>query len=150
MTTPSICRRSLIKDSSQAATLFAEQDSWMKARLAEARQSGAQHLVIFQHHPYFLKTADEAEGYYNLPLARRADYLKLFHDAGVKYIFAGHFHNNSPARDDDLEMVTSGPVGKPQGQGARSGIRVVIVRPSGITHRFYELSELPSTVDLSK
>ena len=55
--------------------------------------AGVQHIVIFQHHPYFLKT---------------------------------------------------------QGQGARSGMRVVIVRPTGIQHRFYELSELPNSIDLSR
>lgn len=140
----------LVKTPDKVGALLTEQESWMKDQLGRARQAGARHIVIFQHHPYFLKTADEAEGYYSLPQPRRAEYLKLFHDAGVKYIFAGHFHNNSPARDGDLEMVTTGPVGKPQGPGARSGMRVVIVRPTGVEHRFYELSEIPNSIDLSK
>ena len=141
---------SLVKTPDKVGALLAGQETWMKAQLASARQAGARHIVIFQHHPYFLKTADEVEGYYSLPQPRRADYLKLFHDSGVRHIFAGHFHNNSPARDGDLEMVTSGPVGKPQGAGARSGMRVVIVRPTSIEHRFYELSELPNSIDPSK
>lgn len=145
-----VINSSLVKAPDKAGALLAEQESWMKARLADARQAGARHIVIFQHHPYFLKAADEAEVYYNLPLARRAEYLKLFHDSGVKYIFAGHLHNNSPARDGDLEMVTTGPVGKPLGTGSRSGMRVVIVRPTGITHQFYELGDLPNSIDLSK
>ena len=64
----------------------------------------------------------------------------------TKYIFAGHLHNNSPARDGDLEMVTTGPIGKPLGEGARSGMRVVIVKPEAIEHRFYELSEIPNAI----
>ena len=140
----------LVKTPEKVGALAAEQDAWLKDQLAHARQAGARHIVIFQHHPYFLKTADEVEGYYSLPQPRRADYLKLFHESGVKYIFAGHFHNNSPARDGDLDMVTSGPIGKPQGQGARSGMRVVIVRATGLEHRFYELSELPNSIDPSK
>ena len=145
-----VLNSSLIKDPEKTRALLAEQETWMKARLADARQAGARHVVIFQHHPYFLKAADEVEGYYNLPLARRTEYLQLFRDAGVRYIFAGHLHNNSPARDGDLEMVTTGPVGKPLGQGSQSGMRIVIVRPSGITHQFYELGNLPTSVDLSK
>jgi hypothetical protein len=47
-------------------------------------------------------------------------------------------------------MVTTGPIGKPLGTGSRSGMRVVIVRPAGITHQFYELGELPTSIDLSK
>jgi len=144
-----VLNSSLVKAPDKASALLAEQETWMKARLADARQSGARHIVIFQHHPYFLKAADEAEVYYNLPLARRAEYLKLFHEAGVKYIFAGHLHNNSPAQDGALAMVTTGPVGKPLGTGSRSGMRVVIVRPTGITHQFYELGDLPTSVNLS-
>jgi len=140
----------LVKTPEKVGALLGTQERWLNEQLARARQGGARHVVVFQHHPYFLKTADEAEGYYNLPQPRRAGYLTMFHDSGVKYVFAGHFHNNSPARDGELEMVTSGPVGKPQGPGARSGIRVVIVRPGGIEHRFYELSELPNSIDLTR
>jgi len=140
----------LVKTPEKVGALLGTQERWLNEQLARARQGGARHVVVFQHHPYFLKTADEAEGYYNLPQPRRAEYLTMFHDSGVKYVFAGHFHNNSPARDGELEMVTSGPVGKPQGPGARSGIRVVIVRPGGIEHRFYELSELPNSIDLTR
>jgi 3',5'-cyclic AMP phosphodiesterase CpdA len=145
-----VINSSLVKAPEKAGTLLAEQEAWMKDQLAHARQAGARHIVIFQHHPYFLKAADEVEGYFNLPLARRSDYLKLFHDAGVKYIFAGHLHNNSPARDGDLEMVTTGPIGKPLGQGSHSGMRVVMVKVTGITHQFYELGDLPTSIDLSK
>jgi 3',5'-cyclic AMP phosphodiesterase CpdA len=145
-----VINSSLVKAPEKAGALLAEQEAWMKDQVARGRQSGARHIVIFQHHPYFLKAADEVEGYYNLPLARRGDYLRLFRDAGVKYIFAGHFHNNSPAQDGDLAMVTSGPVGKPLGPGSRSGMRVVIVRPTGITHQFYELGDLPTSIDVSK
>lgn len=126
--------------------LYAEQDQWLRGELARARTAGAAHIVIFQHHPWFLRDAVEPDGYYNIPLARRADLLGLLHASGVRYVFAGHYHNNSPARDGDLEMITSGPVGKPQGAGARSGIRVAIVRGTGIEHRFYDLSEVPNKI----
>jgi 3',5'-cyclic AMP phosphodiesterase CpdA len=130
--------------------LYAEQDRWLKTELAKARGAGTAHIVLFQHHPWFLKDAAEPDGYYNIKLPRRSEHLALLHEFGVTYVFAGHYHNNSPARDGDLEMITSGPVGKPQGQGARSGIRVAIVRAGGIEHRFYEFSEIPNAISLSK
>lgn len=130
--------------------LYSYQEGWLKGTLERLRAAGAARIVVFQHHPWFLKDAAEPDGYYNIPLPRRAAYLALFHEAGVTHVFAGHYHNNSPARDGDLEMVTSGPVGRPQGQGARSGIRVGIVRAAGIEHRFYEFGEVPNAINLTR
>ena len=49
----------------------------------------------------------------------------------------------------NIDMITTGPVGKPIGDGSLSGMRVFIVRDSGLTHRFYSLGELPNAVDLT-
>ena len=124
------------------------QDRWLSDELARAQASGARHVVVFQHHPWFLNTADEADGYFNIPLARRTDLLARFKAAGVRYLISGHYHRNALARDGDIEMITSGPVGMPLGQGTQSGLRVVIVRNSGLEHRFYALGELPNAIDL--
>ena len=66
----------------------------------------------------------------------------------MRYLFCGHYHRNAEARDGNLENVTSGPVGKPLG-GAKSGIRVAIVRDDRIEHRYYELGELPVHIELN-
>jgi 3',5'-cyclic AMP phosphodiesterase CpdA len=125
----------------------AAQEQWLRAELARARAGGARHLVVIQHHPWFLESATEADQYFNIPLVRRATYLAMFHDSGVKYLLSGHYHRNAVARDGDLEAVTTGPVGKPLGD-AKSGIRVVIVRDGGLTHRYYGLGEIPDRVAL--
>ena len=127
---------------------YEAQDRWLSDELARARASGARHIVVFQHHPWFLNAADEADGYFNIPLARRADLLSRFKAAGVRYLISGHYHRNALARDGDIEMITSGPVGMPLGQGTQSGLRVVVVRDSGLEHRFYALGELPNAIDL--
>ena len=124
------------------------QDRWLSDELARAQASGARHVVVFQHHPWFLNTADEPDGYFNIPLARRTDLLARFKAAGVRYLISGHYHRNALAREGDIEMITSGPVGMPLGQGTQSGLRVVIVRDSGLEHRFYALGELPNAIDL--
>jgi hypothetical protein len=38
----------------------------------------------------------------------------------------------------------------PLGEGSQSGLRVVIVRDSGLTHRYYQLGELPNQIDLKR
>jgi serine/threonine-protein phosphatase CPPED1 len=126
---------------------FAEQSHWLRAELARAREASAQHIVVFQHHPWFLKTADERDQYFNIPRERRAPHLALFHEFGVKHLFCGHYHRNAVANDGEIEAVTTGPVGQPQGND-KSGLRVVIVRDEGIEHRYYHFGEVPNRIDL--
>ena len=119
------------------------QEAWLKAELGKARASGARHIVIFQHHSWFLEKADEPNQYFNISIEQRRVYLDLLKAAGVRYIFAGHYHRNSLGRDGDLEMITSGPVGQPLGTDP-SGIRIVTVKDSGLEHRYYTLGNIPN------
>jgi 3',5'-cyclic AMP phosphodiesterase CpdA len=88
----------------------------------------------------------EQEAWLRSELARRVS--GPFEEFGVTHVFAGHYHRNALGRAGELEMVTSGPVGMPLGE-AKSGIRVVVVRDGAIEHRYYELGEIPNSVDLS-
>ena len=137
----------IIHTPQQAAPQLAEQERWLQAELKQARQQGAPHIVIFAHHPWFLRAADEPDEYFNIPGERRSRYLAWFRDAGVKYLFSGHYHRNAVARDAGFEAVASGPVGKPLDTG-KSGLRIVLVREGEIQHRFYHFGELPNRVDL--
>ena len=121
----------------------AEQETWLKAELGKAKAAGARHIVVFQHHSWFLERGDEPDQYFNIPLERRRGYLELLKGAGVRYVFAGHYHRNSLGRDGDLEMITSGPVGQPLGNDP-SGIRIVTVRDAGLEHRYYTLGNIPN------
>lgn len=143
-----VLNSSLIHSPQKAPEQLAEQDRWLREELTKARAENPRHLVVFQHHPWFLKTATEADEYFNIPTPRRASHLAMFREFDVRYLFCGHYHRNAEARDGELEAVTSGPVGKPLGNG-RSGIRVAIVRDDKIEHRYYELSELPTTIELT-
>lgn len=142
-----VLNSTLIHSPDKAAEALDAQELWLRTELRKAKEGKAQHIVIFQHHPWFIKEATEADGYFNIPLARRAAYLALFREFGVRYLFCGHYHRNAEARDGALENITSGPVGKPLG-GAKSGIRVAIVREDQIEHRYFELSELPAKIDI--
>jgi len=145
-----VLNSSLIHSPGKAADLAGAQKTWLLAELTRLQASGARHLVIFQHHPWFLKSDDEPDEYFNIPLVRRSFYLDLFKQAGIEALISGHYHRNAIAKTGSIEMITTGPVGKPLGgETPQSGIRVVIVRDDGLSHRFYSLGELPNTIDLT-
>ncbi len=138
----------LIANPGAAPAAAAEQDAWLREELKRVRESGARHVVVFQHDPVFLERGDEPDQYFNMPLAKRRPYLDLLQSAGVTHIFAGHLHRNSIGKDGALEMVVTGPVGRPLGSDP-SGLRVVIVRNTGIEHRYYGLGSIPNAIQLS-
>ena len=139
----------VIHSPQQTTNHLQQQERWLRAELEHARDDGAQRIVVFQHHPWFLKTADEPDQYFNIPRERREHYLGIFREFGIKYLFSGHYHRNAVAREGDLEAVTTGPVGMPQG-GDNSGMRIVIVRDNRLEHRYYHFGEIPNRIDLKK
>ena len=122
-----------------------KQLAWLRGELATAVASGVRQILIFQHHPYFLVSPDEGDEYFNIPKQRRAEYLALFRESGVRAIFSGHYHRNAHGWDGSLEMVTTGPVGKPLGDDP-SGLRIVRVGAAGLDHAYFALDEVPDGV----
>lgn len=139
----------LIQSPQQTSELAAGQERWLKLELERAKSGNARHVVVFQHHPWFLKSADETNQYFNLPLESRGKYLPLFHEFGVKHVFCGHCHRNVLASDGDLEIVATAPAGKPLGKDG-SGIRIVMVGDNRIEHYYRDFGQMPGQVDLSK
>jgi len=122
-----------------------KQLQWLKNTLHKSAMQHYAHKIVFLHHPLFLKQSDEKDQYYNIPQVHRRVYLDLFKAHGVNAVFAGHYHRNSLGRDGSLEMVTTGPVGKPFDDEV-SGFRIVKVYPDRIEHRYYGLEEVPAVV----
>jgi len=124
----------------------AKMEAWFQAELEKANTGGGR-VVVFQHIPFFTREADEPEVYDNVPVDVRRRYLALMRQHGVKWVFTGHLHYNLEARDGDLQLVATGPVGMPIGKG-KSGFRVVTVTPGAVKHQFFDFGELPETLDL--
>ncbi len=143
-----VLNSSVIHSPQESPQQLAEQEQWLRTELTKAKTAGTRHIVVFQHHPWFIASAAEPDQYFNIPLARRSAYMALFREFGVRYLFCGHYHRNAEARDGEIQNITSGPVGKPLG-GGKSGIRVAIVRDAVIDHRYYELGELPVKIELA-
>ena len=116
-----------------------EQLRFLEEALVGARAAG-QSVVLFGHHPLFVESADEEDDYWNVPRAQRAPILALLHEHDVRLAFAGHRHRNSVARDGNLELVTSGPIGYPLGDDP-SGYRLVEVTRDGVSHEYVPLPE---------
>lgn len=142
-----VLNSTLIHSPKNARSEYEEQDAWLKKELAAAKASQAQHILVFQHHPCFLKDVQEDDRYENIPGERRLPLLALFHEHGVRYVFAGHTHKNVAAQDGQLQMVATGPVGKPLGQDG-SGIRIAAVTGAGVNHRYYDFGVLPDRLSI--
>ncbi len=140
-----VLNSNLEKGTKNVADEAAKMEVWFESELAKAK--GAKHILVFQHIPFFKKEADEAEVYDNIPPDVRERYLKRMREAGVKYIFAGHLHYSLEARDGDLQVIGTGPVGKPLGKG-KSGFRIVAVTPDALKHQYFEFGEIPETLDV--
>jgi 3',5'-cyclic AMP phosphodiesterase CpdA len=144
-----VLNSTLIHSPQGAMELYRAQESWLESELEKAREAAAGRIVIFQHHPWFLKDPDEPDQYENIPRERRGPYLDRFRRFGVTHLFSGHYHRNQIARYGPMELIVTGPIGMPLG-GEKSGMRVVIVRDAGLEHRYYEMGEIPNRIDISR
>lgn len=142
-----VLNSSIIQHPEKVMDEEARQREWLEGELKKAVAEHVQWIVVFQHIPWFLHNADEQDQYFNIPHEARIRYLKILKDSGVRYAFAGHFHQNSMGKDDAFEMVTTGPIGRPLGD-ATSGIRIVSVSERGLCHRYYGLGNLPNQIDV--
>ena len=137
-----VLNSTLIHTPRKAEPLYQEQLTWLKAELEKAKSSGASHIVVFQHHPYFIGEVQEPDQYMNISLERRKPIVALLHQYNVRYVFAGHVHKSSVGKDGNLEMTVTGPVSMPFGEEG-SGLRLAEVTAEGIQHRYYEFGRMP-------
>jgi serine/threonine-protein phosphatase CPPED1 len=121
------------------------QEEWLEKTLASAKSSANQQIVVFQHIPYFIHDPDEAEDYYNIPQPARRRYLDLLEKAGIRYVFAGHYHRNAMGTDGPLTEIVTGAAGMPLGQSL-SGFRIVTVEGQKFDPTWFCLGGIPNQV----
>ncbi|MGV3721729.1 MAG: metallophosphoesterase [Actinomycetota bacterium] len=142
-----VLNSSLIWDPSGAPDEHAKQDAWFSAELERAKASDAKHILVFQHHPWFLNKPDDADQYFTIPRVRRDPALALMRKAGVRAVFAGHYHRNAHGRDGAMEMITTSAVGMPLGKDP-SGFRIVKVYETRLEHQYHGLEAVPERVEV--
>ena len=125
------------------------QEEWLVNVLRQAKSDPKRQIVVFQHIPYFLKSADEKDQYFNIPQPARRKYLEMLQTAGVHYVYAGHYHRNVVAKDGPLTETVTGAVGMPLG-GSLSGFRVVTAHDNTLDSTWFCFGGIPNRVDLQK
>jgi 3',5'-cyclic AMP phosphodiesterase CpdA len=143
-----VLNSSLIKEPDGAKKEAEAQEAWFLSALEKGRKS-KKSIMVFQHHSWFLQNASEPDQYFNIATPIRNKYLSLFRKYNIKYVFAGHYHRNAFGRTDALEMVTTGPVGKPLGPD-KSGLRIVTVDGNNITYNYYALDSIPQRIEFNR
>jgi serine/threonine-protein phosphatase CPPED1 len=140
-----VLNSTLLKEPSKDLDDAYRQELWIDSTLRETyrRQSP---IIIFQHHPWFLKDEDEKDSNFAMPKTVRKKYLALFKKYGVIKIFSGHLHRNVYAQAGPIELVSSGSVGMPL-YTHPSGVRIVTIHPKSIIHRYYPLDEIPNILE---
>ncbi len=116
-----------------------EQSDWLEKELAAA--SGARQIMLFCHHPFFIKDPSEPENYSNIKPESRQKYLSLFSRYGVDALFSGHLHNNASGRFDKTELITTSAVGKPLA-GVPSGLRIIEIYEEVFKHQYFPLDSV--------
>lgn len=61
--------------------------------------------------------------------------------AGIKAVFAGHYHRNAGGTYRSLDMVVSSAIGCQLGKDTH-GLRVVVVTADSIVHQYRSLDQL--------
>lgn len=142
-----VLNSNVLKDPSGAPEVLAAQQTWLDQQLANAKTANAKHIFLFQHHPLFLEQENEPDQYFNIPQERRTPLLAQLTLADVRAVFAGHYHRNAYGRAGTMEMITTGPVGRPLGNDP-SGLRIVIVNETNIQHQYWAMDDVPEKISL--
>ncbi|WP_442509268.1 metallophosphoesterase [Novipirellula sp. SH528] len=142
-----VLNSSVLKDPSGAAEVLTAQQAWLDQQLQDAKIAKPKHILLFQHHPFFLEQEEEPDQYFNIPLERRTPLLQQLKQADVRAAFAGHYHRNAYGRAGAMEMITTGPVGRPLGRDP-SGFRIVIVDETKIQHQYWAMDDVPEKINL--
>ncbi|MHC4396761.1 MAG: metallophosphoesterase [Planctomycetota bacterium] len=120
-----------------------KQWDWLINDLERNSSPGNSHIIVFMHHPLFLKDPEEADNYFNIPRRMRQDYLNLLRKHDVEAVLTGHLHQNNLTTNSQLEVITTGPVGMPLGPES-SGFRIVKVYGNRIEHKYFGLFDVIS------
>lgn len=80
-------------------------DNWFKKTLEDEHVQNHPAFVI-GHYPLFLKTEDEKEEYFNLPLANRKELLELFEQNNVVAYLSGHTHRTVINHYENIQLIS--------------------------------------------
>ncbi|MFY0626819.1 MAG: metallophosphoesterase [Reichenbachiella sp.] len=114
-------------------------NEWFENTLrTEAKKNNP--VFVIGHYPIFLKTPDEEEVYFNLPIEKRAKILNLFKNNNVKAYLSGHKHETVINNYEGMQFV-SGETTSKNFDGRPLGFRLWNVAKDSISHQFVPLKK---------
>jgi len=117
----------------EGGSLAAEQFKWLEQLLRH--RDKYRHVFIIQHHPLYLAATDEADEYFNTPLAWRTKLLGLFERSRVTAVFTGHLHRNQSSTYRGIAMITT-PSSCRNFDGSAFGYALVTVTDNGFSYQY--------------
>jgi 3',5'-cyclic AMP phosphodiesterase CpdA len=120
------------------APMNKQQKEWLTRTLEQFQSRAISHIFVFMHHPLYLQSPDEPDGYSNIPVAIRGTLLDLFVKYHVQAVFSGHLHDNRINNYQGVDLITTNSVTVPLGKDP-VGFRIVDVRRDGYKHQYYHI-----------
>ncbi len=116
-----------------------KQDAWLGQTLTAAHDKNSPVFVV-GHYPLYLTKPDDAEEYYNLPVAKRSELLALYQGSGVVAVLGGHKHELVINDYNGIQLVNSEATSR-NTDGRPLGLRLWHVdSPASARHEFVPLA----------
>lgn len=117
-----------------------QQIEWLINILEEPQFKAVDHLFVFMHHPLYIHSPDEPDGYSNMPGEIRNTLLALFAEHNVRAVFSGHLHRNRINRYQSVDLIITNSVTVPMGEDAdAAGFRIVDVHSGHYEHHYFKV-----------
>jgi len=112
-------------------------DLWFKNTLDSIGKNTP--VFVVGHYPIFIKSPDEKEVYFNLPMATRKKILGLFKEYNVEAYLSGHKHETIINNYENIQLV-SGETTSKNFDKRPMGFRLWEVSTDTISHKFVALN----------
>lgn len=97
-------------------------------------------VFIAGHYPLFIKTLDEKDAYFNLPIKKRKELLDLFTQNNVAAYLSGHRHKPIINNYQGIQLVSGEATSKNLDTDSDLGFRVWAVSKDSISQHFIPLA----------
>ncbi|GAB5555529.1 MAG: hypothetical protein Sapg2KO_51200 [Saprospiraceae bacterium] len=114
-----------------------KQDNWFAKTLKTQKAQDSPAFVI-GHYPLYTELPNEAEHYFNIPLAKRTHILELFKENHVIAYLSGHTHKLTINNYENIQLV-SGETTSKNFDDRPFGYRVWQVSSDTVQHHFVPL-----------
>jgi predicted MPP superfamily phosphohydrolase len=115
-------------------------DQWFERTLDSIGENKLPSMVV-GHYPIFIKTTNEKEAYFNLPMDDRKKILDLFKKNKVQAYLSGHRHETIINTTENVQFV-SGETTSKNFDGRPMGFRLWNVSLKSLKHEFVPLLDV--------